>query len=167
MVAAIATEDPEIAAKAPEVTMVATPRPPRWCPTQAPAARNSSREMPPAEASTPISTNIGIIDSAWSVAVRSGDIDNIRNAGSSPLTAAKPSTPTEPIAMASGTRSTIIVIRARKPSSATKELSIGISLNGQSAVAPGVWVATRRSATRTNRATDITATARLPIQIAT
>ena len=60
MVAAVATEEPQIAAKPPHAPMVASARPPRKRPSQAWPARNSSPDMPEAVASTPIRMNIGI-----------------------------------------------------------------------------------------------------------
>jgi hypothetical protein len=60
MVAAVATDEPQIAAKPPHAPMVASARPPRNWPSQALPARNSSFDMPDAVANTPIRTNIGI-----------------------------------------------------------------------------------------------------------
>ena len=59
-VAAVATEEPEIAAKPPQAAMVAMPRPPFQCPTKVLAARNSSRLMPETDTKAPINRNIGI-----------------------------------------------------------------------------------------------------------
>ena len=59
-VAAVATEEPEIAAKPAQAAMVAMPSPPfRW-PRNALAARNSSRLMPEFDTNAPISRNIGM-----------------------------------------------------------------------------------------------------------
>jgi hypothetical protein len=60
MVAAVATDEPHIAAKPAHAPMVASARPPRSLPSQALPARNSSFDMPDAVASTPIRMNIGI-----------------------------------------------------------------------------------------------------------
>ena len=63
MVAAVASDDPQIApkpAQAPTADM-ATP-PLRW-PSHASAALNSDWDMPPSVAKWPISRNIGMIDS--------------------------------------------------------------------------------------------------------
>ncbi len=59
-VAAVATEEPQIAAKPPQASTVAMPRPPRRWPISALAARNSSRLTPDTETKAPISMNIGI-----------------------------------------------------------------------------------------------------------
>ena len=59
-VAAVATEDPEIAAKPAQAAMVAMPSPPLKWPRKALAARNSSRLMPELETNAPISRNIGM-----------------------------------------------------------------------------------------------------------
>ena len=60
MVAAVATDDPEIAAKPEQAVMVASPSPPRRWPTQARAAPKSSPEIPDRVAKTPIRMNIGM-----------------------------------------------------------------------------------------------------------
>ncbi|MNY24398.1 hypothetical protein D3C86_1581090 [compost metagenome] len=60
MVAAVATDEPQIAEKPAQLAMVAVPSPPRRPPNQALAERNSSLLMPLAVANTPISTNMGI-----------------------------------------------------------------------------------------------------------
>jgi hypothetical protein len=56
----VATDEPEIAAKPPQETMVASPSPPRRWPMKLLAARNSSRLTPEADTNAPISRNIGI-----------------------------------------------------------------------------------------------------------
>jgi len=63
-VAAVATDDPEIAAKPAQAAMVAMPRPPRRCPTKRLAAWNISRLMPERETMAPMSRNIGITPKA-------------------------------------------------------------------------------------------------------
>ena len=69
-VAAVATDEPQMAAKPPQAAMVATPRPPRLCPTKAFAARNISRLMPALETKAPISRNMGMMPKVYSVTVR-------------------------------------------------------------------------------------------------
>jgi len=59
-VAAVATEEPDTAAKPAQATMVAMPRPPRQWPTKVLAARNNSRLMPEAVTNAPMSRNIGM-----------------------------------------------------------------------------------------------------------
>ena len=59
-VAAVATDEPLIAAKPPQAAIVATPRPPRQCPTKLLAARNNSRLMPEWETIEPINRNMGM-----------------------------------------------------------------------------------------------------------
>ena len=59
-VAAVATDEPLIAAKPAQAAIVARPRPPRQWPTKLLAARNSSRLMPEAETKAPIKRNIGM-----------------------------------------------------------------------------------------------------------
>src|SRR5688500_4915914 len=54
MVAAVAMELPQIAAKPAQAAIVERARPPRKRPSQALLARNSSRDMPELVASTPI-----------------------------------------------------------------------------------------------------------------
>jgi hypothetical protein len=56
----VATEDPQIAAKPPQASTVATPRPPRRWPIMEFAAANSSRLTPETDTNAPISMNIGI-----------------------------------------------------------------------------------------------------------
>ncbi len=80
-VAAVATEEPQIAAKPPQATMVAMPSPPRRWPRNVFEARNSSRLMPEAEAKAPISRNSGMTANSASVAVRIGDCDSSFKAG--------------------------------------------------------------------------------------
>ncbi len=53
-VAAVATEEPEIAAKPAQAAMVAMPSPPRKWPTNELAARNNSRLMPELDTNAPI-----------------------------------------------------------------------------------------------------------------
>ncbi len=60
MVATVASDEPQIAPKAAQPRMVATPSPPRRCPTNARAARNSAADMPPLVASSPISRKNGM-----------------------------------------------------------------------------------------------------------
>ena len=60
MVAAVATDEPLIAAKPPQAAMVARHKPPRRWPSQASPAWNSSRLRPEAEAKLPIRMNIGM-----------------------------------------------------------------------------------------------------------
>ena len=59
-VAAVATDEPQMAAKPPQATTVATPRPPRRWPIIELAALKSSRLTPDTDTSAPISMNIGI-----------------------------------------------------------------------------------------------------------
>ena len=59
-VAAVATDEPEMAANAAHATMVANPSPPRRWPRKVLAARNSSRLIPELDTNAPISRNIGI-----------------------------------------------------------------------------------------------------------
>jgi hypothetical protein len=59
-VAAVATEEPEIAAKPPQAAIVATPSPPRRWPRKPFAARNSSRLMPELVTNAPMRRNIGM-----------------------------------------------------------------------------------------------------------
>ena len=59
-VAAVATDEPLIAANPAQAAMVAMPRPPRRWPTNLLAAWNNSRLMPERETKAPISKNIGI-----------------------------------------------------------------------------------------------------------
>ena len=69
-VAAVATEEPQIAAKPPQAAIVAMPSPPRRWPRNALAARNSSRLMPDVVAKAPISRNSGTTAKLKSVTVR-------------------------------------------------------------------------------------------------
>src|SRR3712207_8839502 len=73
MVAAVATEEPLIAAKPAQAVTVAMASPPRRWPSQAFEARNSSRLMPDAVANDPIRMNIGITARSQSVETRIGD----------------------------------------------------------------------------------------------
>ncbi len=59
-VAAVATEDPLIAANPAQAAIVAIPNPPRRWPTKRLAAWNSSLLMPVRDATDPINRNIGI-----------------------------------------------------------------------------------------------------------
>ena len=59
-VAAVATDEPEIAAKPAQAAMVAMPRPPLKWPTKEFAARNNSRLMPELDTKAPIKRNIGM-----------------------------------------------------------------------------------------------------------
>ena len=63
MVAAVASEEPQIAPNAAQPPIVATASPPRQCPNQARAARNSAPFIPPLVANSPISRNSGMTDS--------------------------------------------------------------------------------------------------------
>ena len=56
----MATEEPQMAAKPPQATTVATPSPPRRWPIIELAALNSSRLTPETETKAPISMNMGI-----------------------------------------------------------------------------------------------------------
>ena len=58
-VAAVATDEPQIAANPPQAAIVAMPSPPRRWPRNEFAARNSSRLMPEVVANAPISRNSG------------------------------------------------------------------------------------------------------------
>ncbi len=69
-VAAVATDEPQIAAKPPQATIVAMPRPPRKWPRNAFAARNSSRLMPDVVANAPIRRKSGTTAKLKSVTVR-------------------------------------------------------------------------------------------------
>jgi hypothetical protein len=115
MVAAVATDDPLMAAKPPQAAMVAMASPPRRCPIQVCAARNSSPLMPEAVANAPIRMNIGIRPKECVVAARSVASDSWRNAGSTPTTNPKPHTPTVAMAMPIGTRSAISTNRTTNP----------------------------------------------------
>ena len=59
-VAAVATEEPEIAAKPAQAAMVAMPSPPLKWPRKELAARNNSRLMPEFDTNAPINRNIGM-----------------------------------------------------------------------------------------------------------
>ena len=59
MVAAVATEEPEIAANSPQLTIVATANPPGQWPTQACTALNRSRPTPPLSNTFDINRNSG------------------------------------------------------------------------------------------------------------
>ena len=59
-VAAVATDEPLIAAKPAQAAIVARPSPPRQWPMKLFAARNNSRLMPEAETKAPMSRNIGM-----------------------------------------------------------------------------------------------------------
>jgi gliding motility-associated protein GldL len=58
--AAVATEEPHIAANPPQAKTVATPKPPRKCPMNELAARNNSRLTPETDTNAPININMGI-----------------------------------------------------------------------------------------------------------
>jgi hypothetical protein len=60
MVAAVATEEPQIAPKAAQASTEAIARPPRNGRSTAPRRSNSARLMPPCVAKLPISRNSGI-----------------------------------------------------------------------------------------------------------
>ena len=77
----MATDEPQIAAKPPQATMVAMPSPPRRWPMKALAARNSSRLMPEVVANEPISRNSGMTANLKSVAVRMAVWPTIFSAG--------------------------------------------------------------------------------------
>jgi hypothetical protein len=62
MVAAVATEEPQIAPKAAQASTAAIARPPRKRDMTALANSNSDLEMPPCVAKCPIRMNSGITD---------------------------------------------------------------------------------------------------------
>jgi len=84
MVAALATDDPLMAANPPHASTVAIAMPPRRCPTQALAARNSSLLMPDALTNAPIKINSGMTLKLKSVTVRIGECTRRPMAGSIP-----------------------------------------------------------------------------------
>jgi hypothetical protein len=63
MVAAVASEEPQIAPNPAQAPIAAIAVPPRRWPSQASAALNSARLSPPIPARWPISRKIGMIDS--------------------------------------------------------------------------------------------------------
>ena len=63
MVAAVASEDPQIAPKAAQPPMVASREPAAPMPQPGARARNSARFSPPLVAKSPISRNSGMTDS--------------------------------------------------------------------------------------------------------
>ena len=65
MVAAVASDDPQIEPKPAQAPIAAIATPPLRCPTKASAALKSARDMPPRLANWPISRNSGTIDSEW------------------------------------------------------------------------------------------------------
>ena len=67
MVAAVATDEPHTAPKAPAERMAAMPRPPRMWPTQAAAALNKARLRPPWVANWPINKKSGITLKSYAV----------------------------------------------------------------------------------------------------
>ena len=73
MVAAVATDEPLIAANPAQAMTVAMASPPRRWASQAFEARNSSRLMPEAVAKEPIRMNSGITARSQSVETRIGD----------------------------------------------------------------------------------------------
>lgn len=84
MVAAVATDDPEIAEKPAQAPMLARPRPPRTEPNQTLKTLNRSAEMPEFRARTPITTKSGITAKLRSDAVRNGESASRRMAGLMP-----------------------------------------------------------------------------------
>ena len=62
MVAAVATDDPQMAPNAPEASTAAIARPPRKRPMTALANSNSAREMPPCDAKLPIRMKSGMTE---------------------------------------------------------------------------------------------------------
>src|SRR5689334_3579881 len=95
------------------------PSPPRKCPRKALAARNNSRLMPEVVAKEPINRNSGTTAKFQSVTVRIEVWPTILRAGPLPLRYPKPATPTNPIAMPTGTLSSISTNKAMKPTTAT------------------------------------------------
>ena len=85
MVAAVATDEPLIAAKPAQAVTVAIARPPRLWPSQALLARNNSRLIPAAVAKAPIRMNIGMMPRSQSVTLRIGDCAKSESAGTRPL----------------------------------------------------------------------------------
>ena len=69
-VAAVATDEPQIAANPPQAAIVAMPSPPRRWPRNAFAARKSSRLIPDVVANAPINRNSGTTAKLKSVTVR-------------------------------------------------------------------------------------------------
>jgi hypothetical protein len=65
MVAAVASDEPQIEPKPAQAPMAAMPTPPRRWPRKASAALNSALDMPPSVANWPISRNSGTMDSEW------------------------------------------------------------------------------------------------------
>jgi hypothetical protein len=63
MVAAVASDEPQIAPKPAQAPIAAIATPPLRWPSQPSAALNSAWLMPPSVAKCPISRNIGTIDS--------------------------------------------------------------------------------------------------------
>jgi hypothetical protein len=63
MVAAVASEEPQIAPKPAQAPTAAIATPPFLWPIQVSAALNSAWDMPPRVANWPISRNSGMIDS--------------------------------------------------------------------------------------------------------
>src|SRR5262245_53066739 len=107
--------------------MVAIPSPPRRCPRNALAARNSSRLMPELEANDPISRNSGTTAKFQSGTVRMNVWPTILSAGPPPERKAKPPTPTRPVAMPTGTSSSITVNRTPSPMTATTSVLIAFA----------------------------------------
>ena len=62
MVAAVASEDPQIVPKAAQAPTAAIAMPPLWWPSSALAPRNSRADNPDPEATLPINKNSGITE---------------------------------------------------------------------------------------------------------
>ena len=118
MVAAVATDEPQIAAKPAHAAIVDSASPPRNGPSQALPARKSSRDMPELVATTPIRMKKLTRERLKSVMTEMGEAASRLSAGPMPRRAPKPNTPTRPMAMPIGTRSADIANRTMKPVSA-------------------------------------------------
>src|SRR5690606_9726073 len=124
MVAAVATEDPQIAEKPAQAPTVAMPSPPFMGPRIELAARNSSRLIPERVARTPMRMKNGISVRLKSVMVRNGELDSRLSAGPHPVINPNPPTPTTPMAMPIGTRISISANSMTKPPRAIRLGSI-------------------------------------------
>ena len=65
MVAAVASDDPQMAENMPQAAMVDIASPPLRWPRNTKAARYSSRAMPPRSTKSPIRMNIGNTDNSY------------------------------------------------------------------------------------------------------
>src|SRR3989344_2222119 len=115
IVAAVATLEPQMAAKPPLAATVAIATPPRRRPIIACAARNRSPEMPAPATRLPMSTNRGSTIKEKTSVVSRVMVAAMLSAAVQPLSHTTPPKPTSPSAVAMGTCRKISAKETRKP----------------------------------------------------